>query len=79
MEVADSSLSTDCGEKAALYAEAGIADYWVVDIPGRSLIIHRDPEGNTYRDVRTLRENESITPICDPTTQLVVRDLFSLF
>lgn len=78
IEVADSSLAGDCGEKAALYAAAGIRDYWVVDIQGRSLIVHRTPEGDSYRDVQTLHEDESITPICDPASQLTVRDLFSL-
>ena len=32
VEVADSSLGFDTGEKADLYAAAGIADYWVVDV-----------------------------------------------
>src|SRR5580692_9562623 len=46
VEVADSSLSTDLGEKAALYAAAGIADYWVVDLVHRCLVVHRDPQPN---------------------------------
>ena len=78
IEVADSSLSIDCGEKAALYAEAGITDYWVVNISGRNLIVHRNPEGDTYGEVRTLHEDDSITPLCDTAAQLVVRELFSL-
>ena len=32
VEVADSSLAFDAGEKADLYAAAGIADYWVVNV-----------------------------------------------
>ena len=36
IEVADSSLATDLGEKADLYAAAGIRDYWVVDLPHRA-------------------------------------------
>ena len=34
IEVADSSLAKDRGLKARLYAEAGIADYWIVNLPG---------------------------------------------
>lgn len=78
IEVADSSLAGDCGEKAGLYAAASISDYWVVDVEGRSLIVHRNPEGDTYGEVGTLHEDESIVPICDPAAQLTVRDLFSL-
>ena len=35
IEVADSSLTFDLGEKCKLYCDAGIRDYWVVDIPSR--------------------------------------------
>ncbi len=78
IEVADSSLLTDCREKAGLYAASGISDYWVVDVEGRSLIVHRSPEGDAYGEIQTLHEDESIVPICDPAAQLTVRDLFSL-
>src|SRR5262249_13152238 len=43
VEVADTSLSMDTGAKAQLYAAAGIADYWVIDLNNRLLIVHRDP------------------------------------
>ena len=79
IEVADSSIAGDCGEKAGLYAAAGICDYWVVDIQNRTLIVHRAPESDPYREVQTLHEDESLTPISDPAAQLTVRDLFSLF
>lgn len=79
VEVAETSLAGDCGEKAGLYAKSRIADYWVVDIQSRSLIVHRAPKGDAYSEVRTFHENESITPICDPEAKLFVRDLFSMF
>ena len=31
MEVFDCSLEYDLGEKAALYADAGVQEYWVVN------------------------------------------------
>lgn len=37
IEIADSTLATDLGRKAELYAEAGIAEYWVVDLSGQRL------------------------------------------
>ena len=46
IEVADSSLAYDTGEKAALYAAAGVADYWIVDIPHRCVEVRRDPRDN---------------------------------
>ena len=38
-----SSLAFDRKEKAALYAKAGIPEYWIVDLTARKLEVHRDP------------------------------------
>jgi Uma2 family endonuclease len=43
VEVAESSLGIDRGRKATLYARAGIPDYWIVNLVGRTLEIHREP------------------------------------
>lgn len=39
IEVADSTLAQDMGLKAALYAGAGVPEYWVADVNGR--VIHQ--------------------------------------
>ena len=44
IEVAASSLPVDLAVKAPLYASAGIAEYWVLDLDGRRAIVHREPE-----------------------------------
>ena len=36
-EVADTTLATDLGEKATLYARHGVPEYWVIDVEGRML------------------------------------------
>ena len=66
IEVADSSLADDRGEKAALYAEAGIADHWVVNVPAREIEVHRDPEGGRYRTIRACAGNDELRPLCEP-------------
>jgi Uma2 family endonuclease len=66
IEVAESSLAYDCGEKADLYAEAGIADYWVVNVPARTIEVRRDPEGGRYRTVRTCAGNDELRALCEP-------------
>ena len=48
-EVSDTTLRFDRSNKAVLYARAGIADYWVVDLPGRQLITHRKPRSPAIR------------------------------
>jgi Uma2 family endonuclease len=52
IEIADSSLRFDLRTKAALYARAGIEDYWVIDIPGRRIVVHREPSAGRYRSGR---------------------------
>ena len=60
VEVADSTLRYDLNEKMELYAEAGVGEYWVVDIPHRSLIVHRNPGDGRYRQVTTHGESEAV-------------------
>jgi Uma2 family endonuclease len=76
IEVSESTLRFDLGEKARLYAGAGIADYWVVDITERSVIVHREPADGRYRDVRTYRGSEEIHPLRVPEVGLCVGPLW---
>jgi hypothetical protein len=59
VEVSDSSLRFDLTVKATLNARAGIGDYWVLDIPGWRLIVHRDPNssGTAPSRVRRIRKD----------------------
>ena len=73
LEVSDSTLSYDRGEKASLYAAAGIADYWVVDVVNRQVLVHRDPKlnatakyGSSYSSVTALSPGQSIAPLAAP-------------
>ena len=51
VEVADTSSAYDRGIKAELYARHGIAEYWIVDIPARSVRFHRAPVDGRYTDI----------------------------
>lgn len=75
-EVASTTLWFDLTAKARLYARAGIVDYWVLDVPGRRLLVHRDPREGQYRSVASYAEDESIAPLAAPTAQLHVRSVF---
>jgi len=63
IEVAESSLAYDCGEKADLYAEAGIEDYWVINLPERSVEVRRDPAGGHYKDITTYTGDCEVRPM----------------
>lgn len=76
VEVAESSVAYDCGEKADLYAAAGIADYWVVNLPDRCIEIRRDPEKGRYRSLVTCRERDEARPLAEPGISLLPTSLW---
>ena len=66
IEVADSTLARDRGEKACLYAEANIADYWIVNLNGECIEVLRNPAGGEYRETRVFRGDDEIEPLGFP-------------
>jgi len=74
VEVAVSTLGFDLATKAALYARAGIVEYWVLDIDGRRMIVHRDPQAGRYASVAAYSANESVAPLAAPDSFLPIGD-----
>ena len=60
IEVSDSSLSIDRKVKLPLYAQAGIAEFWIVNLKDRILEAYRTPTGDDYADMTTHQANERI-------------------
>ena len=77
VEVAESSLRYDQTRKLALYASAGIAEYWVVSVEGEWLEVHRSPEGRGYRESRRLHRGDTIAPLAFPDVVVRVAELFA--
>jgi Uma2 family endonuclease len=82
VEVADSSLRLDRRFKAAIYARAGLPEYWIADLAQRALEVHRDPgppaegaEDPTYRSLEILRPPAVVTPLAAPAARIAVADL----
>ena len=82
VEVADSSLWLDRRFKAAVYAPAGLREYWIVNLVERALEVYHEPqppadvrEGWIYRSVEVLRPPASVTPLAAPAAQIPVADL----
>jgi Uma2 family endonuclease len=61
IEVARSSRTRDLGRKVTLYAQGEVAEYWVLDLVGRVLVVHRRPREDRYEVVFTVGEGESVT------------------
>lgn len=48
IEVANTSLSKDLLIKRKIYAQAEIAEYWVINLPTQELIVFRNPNKGNY-------------------------------
>lgn len=82
VEISDTSLDYDLGDKASLYASVAIADYWVVDLVNRQLVVMRDPVadathrfGFRYATVSTLAVGQTASPLVAPAASVAVADL----
>jgi len=80
VEVAVTSLALDRIRKGALYARAGIEDYWVVHLRAGVLEVYREPictpDGEwRYNSVRLLRRGAVVTPLAAPRARIRVAAL----
>ena len=71
VEVANSSLRFDRTVKLPLYARAGIAELWIVDMKRRVLEAHRNPAGDSYRETDTHQPGDQLALLLAP--EIVVR------
>ena len=74
VEVAGSSIKKDRELKAALYAEAGVEEYWIVDLGKGVVELYREPAGGAYR-VREVRgRGETVSPAQLPAISVRIDD-----
>ena len=59
IEVSVSSLPRDLTVKPIVYAAAAIPEYWVVDLDGRRLVVHTDPQADGYVKRREYGETDA--------------------
>lgn len=82
VEVTRSGLGIARGRKAAAYARAGIADYWILNLGDRVLEVHREPARPgpalrhwRYVSIDTLDAAATIAPLAAPSAGVRVVDL----
>jgi Uma2 family endonuclease len=66
IEVAETTLSYDRDRKLPVYARAGIAEVWIIDVARNTLSAFRNPEGHAYRDEQVLITPTAVTPALLP-------------
>jgi Uma2 family endonuclease len=76
IEVALSSLRFDRTIKASIYARAGVAEYWVVNVANRSVEVHSSPGADRYTEQRVLRGEERLSIPGFPELTLSVDEVF---
>lgn len=82
IEISDSTLRKDRAIKAHLYARAGIAEYWIVNLNDRQLEVHRNPGPDPsrkgryrYADVTIVPADGHSSPLAAPGAAVAVADL----
>lgn len=78
IEVADATLLFDRTVKVPLYARAGVAEVWLLDLPGRQLLRYREPAPEGYRRSETLTPGNDLAPDALPLEPIPVADLVDL-
>ncbi|MFN2413099.1 MAG: Uma2 family endonuclease [Pyrinomonadaceae bacterium] len=79
VEVSNSTLRFDRGEKAGLYAQFGIADYWILNLKDRCLEVCREPSSDDgiffYAERFVVDSGSEISPLAKPKTKIMVADI----
>ncbi len=60
VEVADTTVADDLGPKRDLYAAAGLAEYWVVDMTAGVILQHATPVDGVYTQSRTVARGSTV-------------------
>jgi Uma2 family endonuclease len=70
VEVSDTTLADDLGEKLEDYAKGGLAEYWVADVKGRLVLRHAGVVSNTYARREPVRFGDQISALEFPTIKV---------
>jgi Uma2 family endonuclease len=77
IEVADTSIEADRRVKVPLYAKAGIAEVWLLDLTSNRVVVYRRPTPEGYEDERVLAPADSLAPQALPDLLLTAAQLLS--
>lgn len=76
VEVSDTTLQFDLSKKVSLYAGAGIAEVWVIDVAQRAVHVFRVPDPGGYRSTFVASVAQRLGPDALPDISFAVSELF---
>jgi Uma2 family endonuclease len=74
IEVSDTTLAYDRDIKLPLYAAAGIPEVWIIDLERRRFLVHRQPDGDLYREAAVV-DDGTIAPLAFPDLGLPIKEI----
>lgn len=75
IEVGDTSAESDRQTKIPLYAQAGIREAWLVDLPEDRIEVYRRPTGGRYPPAATVLRGDTLAPVAFPNLSLNVQQI----
>jgi Uma2 family endonuclease len=75
VEVAWDSTRTDLGVKPGVYAEAGVPEYWVVNLPDAVIDVFTEPFPDGYAKHRRAQRGEQLALASFPDVNIAVDDV----
>lgn len=77
IEIAESSLDYDREVKSRVYAQAGVREYWLVDLGDRLVSCYTQPRGGTYQEIRQHGSGQAVAPEALPQCALPIDALLA--
>jgi Uma2 family endonuclease len=77
IEVSNTSRAYDRETKAPLYAEMGVPELWLVDVPRQCVEVRTDPDQGIFRRVETFGMDDTLTLRAFPDIRIPVRAIFT--
>jgi Uma2 family endonuclease len=77
VEVSDTTLDRDRGEKKAAYARARIPVYWVINLVDRQVEVYSDPARGRYRSTQVYQPGQDVPVVIagSQVGQIAVKDI----
>ena len=75
IEISHTTLRFDTRIKAPLYAEAGIPEYWILNIPQNVLEVRSEPVNGRYTKHEILKHGQTVAPLAFPEVTFLVYEI----